>query len=93
MAYELVLDGEYPGTGLPVYKVYPAGDPKARAIGEVWGVGVKGVTGLFVPTGVRFQLSGSYDESPVLPAGAYARAARAMIALHEAVPATRGSST
>jgi len=92
MAYELVRDGDYPGTDLPVYKVYPAGDPKARAIGEVWETGVRGVSGRFIPTGTRFQLSGSWEEAPVLPAGAYADAARAMIALYESVPATHSAT-
>lgn len=95
MAYQMVLDGEYPETGLPVYKVYDAdeyNDPsviRPRAIGEVWGVGVKGAAAGFVPTGVRFQLSGTGDlsASPLFPAGAYAKAARAMIALHDGTAA------
>jgi hypothetical protein len=84
--YQMVRDGNYPGTDLPVFKVYDAeeyNDPTVqfpRSIGEVWGVGVKGVTGSFVPTGVRYQLNGSFAESPVLAAGAYAKAANAMIA-------------
>lgn len=91
MAYQMIQDGEYPGTGLPVYKVYNADEyqdtsiASPRPIGEVWGVGVRGVTGQFIPTGVRFQLSGSWEESPVLPAGAYGDAARAMIRKYEAV--------
>lgn len=86
MAYELVRDGDYPGTDLPVFKVFPADDPKAPAIGEVWGVGTKGVTGRFVPTGVRWQLSRAAmtDTSPLYPAGAYAAAARDMIKKYEA---------
>jgi hypothetical protein len=88
MPYQLVRDDDYPGTGLPVYKVFDADEYQdvtvkhPRAIGEVWSVGVEGVCGKFIPTGVRFQLSGSYAESPVFPAGAYADAARAMIAIH-----------
>ena len=95
MPYQMVLDGEYPGTSLPVYKVYDAdeyNDPsvsRPRPIGEVWGVGAKGVTEGFVPTGVRFQLSGTGElsASPLFPAGAYASAARAMIALYGGTPA------
>jgi hypothetical protein len=84
--FQLVRDGDYPGTGLPLYKVYDAaeyGDAtvrRPRPLGEVWAVGVPGVTGKYVPTGVRFQRSGSWQESPVLPAGAFGDAARAMIA-------------
>jgi hypothetical protein len=88
--YQLVHDGNYPGTTLPVFKVYDALDYNditikyPRPVGEVWGVGVKGVTGQWVPTGVRYQLSGSMaesmDESAVLPAGHYGDAARAMVA-------------
>jgi hypothetical protein len=83
--YQLVQTGTYPGTDLPVYRVYDAeeyGDPTVRnprPIGEVWAVGVPGVTGRHVPTGVRYQLANSSEESPLLPAGAYADAARAMI--------------
>lgn len=89
MAYELVRDGNYPGTDLPAYKVFDADEYSSpavrhpRPVGEVWGTGVRGVSGPFVPTGVRWQLSGSWDESPVYPAGAYADAARAMIAAYE----------
>ncbi len=90
MAYQLVRDGEYPGTGLPVFKVYDADEyndasiARPRHIGEVWGVGVKGVTGQFIPTGVRWQLVGSFAESPEYPAAAYGNAARAMIKAYEA---------
>jgi hypothetical protein len=83
--YQLVRDGDYEDTGLPVYKVYDAAEYQdtsvrhPRSVGEVWGVGVKGVTEGFIPTGVRYQASGSYAESPVFPLGAYATAARAMI--------------
>lgn len=89
MAYELVHDGNYPGTDLPVFKVFDADEYNnptvrhPRPIGEVWGTGVAGVTGLSVPTGVRWQLSGSFAESPLHPAGDYAGAARAMIAAYE----------
>lgn len=91
MAYQLVRDGDYPGSGLPVFKVFDAEEyndtsvQHPRPIGEVWGTGVKGVTGRFIPTGVRWQLVGSFEESPVLPAGAYADAARAMIAKYEGI--------
>jgi hypothetical protein len=84
--FQLVRDGDHPGTGLPLYKVYDAaeyGNPavsRPRPLGEVWAVGVPGVTGRPVPAGVRFQRSGSWQESPLLPAGAYGDAARAMIA-------------
>jgi hypothetical protein len=77
---------DHAGTGLPVYEVYDAdefGDAivrHPRAVGEVWGVGVKGVTGTFVPTGVRYQLAASWAESPVFAAGAYGTAAREMVA-------------
>jgi hypothetical protein len=88
--FQLVRDGDYPGTGLPVFKVYDAeeyNDPGVRyprPVGEVWGVGVRGVTGKFVPTGVRYQLAGSEAESPVFPVGAYGTAARAMLMADEA---------
>lgn len=90
MAYQLVRDGNYPGTDLPLFKVYDADeyqDPTVRyprPIGEVWGTGVAGVSGRFVPTGTQWQLSGSWEVSPALPVGAYADAARAMIAAYEA---------
>jgi len=83
--FQLAREGDYPGTGLPVYKVYDAEEyndtsvRRPRVFGEVWGVGVRGVTGKFIPTGVRYQLAGSWDASPVFPVGAYAAAARAMI--------------
>jgi hypothetical protein len=89
MPYQLVQDGTYPGTDLPVFKVYDADeyqDPAVRdprAIGEVWGTGVRGVTGQFVPAGVRWQISGTWEASPLYPAGAYADAARAMVAAYE----------
>jgi hypothetical protein len=85
MAYQLVRDGDYPGTDLPVFKVYDAEDVTAPAIGEVWAVGVKGVTGRHIPTGVRWQLAGTgmLGASEPMPAGAYADAARAMIAALE----------
>lgn len=81
--YELVRHGDYPGTDLPNYGVYPANDPKAPFIGEVWAIGVKGVTGQWIPTGVRYQLNGDYTESPVFAAGNYAGAAREMISKYE----------
>lgn len=89
MPYETVRDGNHPGTGLPLFKVYDADEYQdvtvryPRPVGEVWGVGVRGVTGRCVPTGVRWQLSGSWEESPLYPVAAYGTAARAMIAAHE----------
>jgi len=93
MAYQLVHDGNYPGTDLPVYKVFDADEYNdtsvkyPRPVGEVWGVGVKGVTGKFIPTGVRWEIAGhmTLDDSNLLPAGAYADAARAMIAAYEGI--------
>lgn len=91
MAYQLIRDGDYPGTDLPVFKVFDAdeyNDPavkQPRPIGEVWGTGVRGVSGHFIPTAVRWQLSGSFAESPEHPAGAYADAARAMIVVYEGI--------
>lgn len=92
MPYQMVRDADYPGTGLPVYKVYDAEDydnpmvQHPRPIGEVWGTGVAGVVpGKFIPTGVRWDLAGhmTLDDSNLLPAGAYADAARAMVAAYE----------
>jgi hypothetical protein len=83
--FQMVLDGTYPGTDLPVYKVYFADEYQdvtvrfPRSIGEVWAVGFKGVTGKYIADGVRYQLNGSYNESPLFPIGAFAAAARAMI--------------
>src|ERR1700685_1194986 len=63
MAFQRVRDGEYPGTTLPVFKVYDADEyndvsvRNPRPVGEVWGVGVKGVTGEWISTGVGFQRS------------------------------------
>jgi hypothetical protein len=91
MPYQMINDGNYPGTDLPVFKVFDADEYNdtevrhPRPIGEVWSIGARGVTGRFVPTGVRWQLSGSFSESPVLPAGAYADAARVMIAAYEGI--------
>jgi hypothetical protein len=93
MAYQLVQDGNYPGTDLPLYKVFDAdeyNDPTVKyphPIGDVWGVGVRGVAGKFVPTGVRWEINGSLtlDDSNLLPAGAYADAARAMIRAYEGI--------
>lgn len=91
MAYQLVRDGDYEDTGLPVFKVFDADEyndlsvKNPRPVGEVWGTGVPGVTGKFVPTGVRWEIAGrmTLDDSNLLPAGAYADAARAMIAAYE----------
>jgi hypothetical protein len=89
MAYEVIRDGNYPGTDLPVFKVFDADEyndasvKHPRPIGEVWSTGEPGVTGQSVPTGVRWQLSGSFDVSPLYPVGAYGEAARAMIAAYE----------
>ena len=93
MAYQMINDGNYPGTSLPVFKVYDADEyndasvKHPRPIGEVWGVGVKGVTGRFVPTDVRWEIAGrmTLNDSNLLPAGAYADAARAMIAAYEGI--------
>jgi hypothetical protein len=89
MSYQMQRAEDYPGTGLPVYQVFDAEEyadtsRRPRPIGEVWGVGSAGVTGRYIPTGVRWQLSGSLAESPTYPAGAYAEAARAMIAAFDA---------
>ena len=89
MSYQLVRAGSYPGTDLPVFKVYDADEYEdatikhPRPIGEVWGVGVPGVAVQSLATGVRWQLAGSWDESPVYPVAAYGEAARAMIAKFE----------
>lgn len=89
MNYQLVLAGNYPNTNLPVYRVFDAGeynDPAVRyprAIGTVWAVGVPGVSDTWVHTGVRWQLTGACDVSPLLPVGAYSEAARAMVAAYE----------
>jgi len=89
MAYQLARQGNYPGTDLPVFKVFDAEEynditiANPRSIGEVWAIGVQGVSGRWLPTGTRWQLNGSYEESPVLPIGAYAEAARQMIAKYE----------
>lgn len=82
--YQMIADGNYPGTDLPVFKVFDADEyadvtRTPRPVGEVWAVGVKGVSGKFVPTGTRYALTGSWAESPVLPIGAYADAAREMV--------------
>ena len=60
MAYQLLRIGDYPGTDLPLFGVFPAEDPKSHHIGEVWAVGVKGVAGKWIPTGVRYQLNGGF---------------------------------
>jgi hypothetical protein len=89
MPYQMIREEDYPATGLPVYRVYDADEyqdatiARPRPVGEVWGTGVRGVTGQFIPTGVRWQLSRSFEESPLYPAGAYAEAARAMVTAHE----------
>lgn len=88
--FQMAEYGTYNGTDLPIYRVFDAkeyNDPTIRRpfyIGEVWGVGVKGVSGKWVPTGVRWQLTGSDDECELLPAGAYAKAARMMIEAYSA---------
>ena len=90
MPYQMVRCGEYPGTNLPLFRVFDAEEyndasvKNPQAIGEVWSTGVRGVLDTFVPTGVRWQLYGSWDESPLYPAGAHGEAARAMIAAYEA---------
>jgi hypothetical protein len=96
MAYQMIREEDYPTTGLPVYRVYDADEyqdvtvKRPLPVGEVWGVGVKGVTGRFVLTGFRYGLAG---EGPVAQAGradatgpfsSCADAARAMIAEFEA---------
>jgi len=91
MPYLLISDGESPVTGLPVFKVYDADEyedasvRRPRPIGEVWGVGVRGVTGDFILTGCRWEIAGqmTLDDSNLLPAGAYADTARAMIKAYE----------
>lgn len=89
MPFQLVREGVYPGTDLPFYRVYDADEYQdvtvkhPRAIGEVWGVGIVGVTGRFIPTGVRYSLTGSEVSSSVFGPGQYAVAARVMIARHE----------
>jgi len=96
MAYQMIREEDYPTTGLPVYRVYDADEyqdvtvERPRPIGEVWGTGVKGVTGRFILTGFRYGLAG---EGPLAqaeradatePFRSYADAARAMIAEFEA---------
>lgn len=95
MPYQIIHEDYYPGTGLPVYRVYDADEyqdttvKRLRPVGEVWGVGVKGVTGKFILTGFRYGLSG---EGPLVqaeradatePFPSYGDAARAMIAEFE----------
>ncbi len=94
MPYRLIETGTYPETGLPVYRVYDAEEYAdvtctPRHIGEVWATGTRGVLGAYIPTGARWALAGSWEESPVYPAGHYAEAARAMIAAYEARGAAR----
>jgi hypothetical protein len=89
MSYLMTRAGDYPGTDLPTYQVWDAEEYNdtsrtPRPIGEVWAVGSRGVTGRYIPTGVRWQLSRSMAESPTYAAGAYAEACRAMIAAFEA---------
>jgi len=90
MTYQMVRDGNYPGTDLPVFKVYDADEYQdtsvkyPRPIGEVWSVGVKGVVVGNVPTGVRWALAGSSEVSELYPAGAYSDASRDMIKAYEA---------
>lgn len=81
--YQLLRIGDYPETDLPLFGVFPADDPQSHYIGEVWSVGVKGVTAKWIPTGVRYQLNGDYTESPLFGVGCHAEAARAMIAKYE----------
>jgi hypothetical protein len=82
----MIHEDTYPGTGLPVFRVYDAEEYQdttvrhPRPVGEIWGIGVRGVTGRFVPTGVRWQITGSSESALIPVAGAYARAAQAMIA-------------
>lgn len=82
--FKLIANGTYPGTNLPTFRVFDAEEyddvtvARPRVIGEVWAVSQHGHPS--VPTGVRYQLSGSWEVSPVLPIGAYALAAEAMIA-------------
>jgi hypothetical protein len=95
MAYQVIREEDYPTTGLPVFRVYDADEYQdvtvahPRPVGEVWGVGVRGVTGKFVLTGFRYGLAG---EGPLAqaeradatePFPSYAEAARAVIAAHE----------
>ena len=89
MSYRLIETGTYPTTDLPVYHVFDADEYAdvtctPRPIGEVWAVGVRGVTGRYIPTGARWALAGSWEVSPLYAAGRYAEAARAMIAAYEA---------
>jgi hypothetical protein len=92
MTYQLARTGDYPGTGLPLFEVFDAdeyNDPtvrRPRAVGEVWGVGVRGVTGKFVLTGFRYGLAGegalaqAERADGTEPFPSCADAARAMIA-------------
>lgn len=96
MPFQMIAAGSYPGTGLPVFKVYDAEEYQdvsikdPRPVGEVWGVGVKGVTERFILTGFRYGFSG---EGPIAqawradatePFRSSGDAARAMIAEYEA---------
>jgi hypothetical protein len=95
MPYQMIAAGEYPGTGLPRFQVFDADEYQdvtvkhPQPVGEVWGVGVRGVTGRFVLTGFRWGLTG---EGPLAqaeradatePFPSCAEAARAMVAAHE----------
>jgi hypothetical protein len=93
MPYVIMRDADYPGTGLPVYKVYDAEEYNdvsrtPRPIGEVWLTGIKGVTGDYMPTGVRWQLAGTgmlsaSEEMPYTSIDAVSKAAREMIGQYE----------
>jgi hypothetical protein len=95
MPYQLIEWDTYPTTGLPIYRVYDADeyqDPAIahpRPIGEAWGVGVRGVTGRYLQTGVRWQLAGAgLVEGTLIDEWAgpstWSKAAHAIIAAYEA---------
>lgn len=95
MPYQMIHEDDYPGSGFPIYRVYDAEEYQdasvrsPRPIGEVWGVGIRGVSGIWLQTGVRWQLAGTGMLDSVLiegaGAGVYGNAARVMIAEYEAV--------
>jgi hypothetical protein len=95
MPYQMMSSGTYPGTDLPAFQVFDAEEyndtsKRPQPIGEVWGVGVKGVTGRFILTGFRWGLAGedmlaqARRADATEPLASSGDAARAMIAAYEA---------
>lgn len=87
MPYRIIPAGTYPVTDLPTYDIYDADEyedktiRRPRPIGSVWGVGVKGVTGKYLPTGYRWSLAGAWESTEV--PGGYVTAAKELIAAYE----------